>query len=123
MTLITRDRGGELDRLSRVERVVGHDGPGGYALAVIERLDSIEAQGGPDQPATTPLQAVQGMHEEAVDGGAWGIVAATLLDDAVRAGTQDAHVAGQIDILLDDITVAFARAEQAARAALRLLGK
>lgn len=122
MTLIRRDRGAELERLLRVERVLGHQHPDGYAARVIAHMDAVEDAGGPDAPASSSVDAIIGMHEEAIDGGAWGIVAAVHLDTEVLAGATDPHVADQVDVLLDDATVAFARAEEALRAALRLLG-
>jgi hypothetical protein len=118
--LVQRDAELELDTLDRIERL---SRVAGYAERVTGRLDDVEAQGGPDAPARAAVDAVRGAHEEAVDGSAWAIVASTLIAGEVRGAVTDGEIAAEIDVLLQDAMVAFARAEDALRGCLMLLGQ
>lgn len=119
MALIDRDHALEHETLERVGRVAQEPW---FTAAVTQRLDAVEAAGGPDGGGVgSAAAAFREAYDEAIDLPAWTIVGLTRLGAELAAGDVDLVDAIAARQLLEDAMVHAAHAAHLVRGVVELL--
>lgn len=117
--MIDRNHALEQITLGRVSRVAQEPH---FPGLVTGRLDQVEDQGGPDgDPVSSARQAASEARDEYIDGGAWSIVALTLLETQLAVGDRSDHGGHDAQSLLEEAMAHAAHAEYLTRLAIDLL--